>query len=607
MSKLVYFFGNGSEGTEGDASMKTILGGKGANLAEMSKMGIPVPAGFTIICEVCDMYYKNNMQWPAELEAQVDENIQKLEAVMGAKFGSNENPLLLSVRSGAAQSLPGMMDTVLNLGLNDDTVAGLIKKTGNERFAYDSYRRFIQMFGNVTLDIDHHKFEHVLHGIKMAKGVELDTDLTAADLKEVIAGYLAMAKKETGKSFPTDAKEQLKLSISAVLKSWNNDRCVRYRQMNDIKGLLGTAVNVQSMVYGNMGDTSGTGVCFTRNPSDGENKFYGEYLMNAQGEDVVAGIRTPNPISTLAATDKKAYDELVAIRKTLEEHYSDMQDIEFTIQEGKLYILQTRNGKRTVFAWLRNCVEMVEEGLIDEKTAIKRMPAGEFSKLFAPVLDGKDIATKGITPLTKALNASPGGACGQIFFSAETAEAAKAKGKKVMLVRIETSPEDIGGMAVAEGILTARGGMTSHAAVVARGMGCPCVSGASDAKINYATKTMEINGASFKEGDYISIDGFTGEVYGESISVKPSEIVQVLNGDLVESESLLALQYIKFMKMVDRHRRLGVRTNSDTPKDTEMAVKFGAEGIGLTRTEHMFFEGDRIISMREMILAENLE
>ena len=607
MGKLVFFFGNGAEGTEGDATMREVLGGKGANLAEMSKLGIPVPAGFTIICEVCDMYYKNDMQWPEGLEAQVDENIAKLEAAMGAQFGSNENPLLLSVRSGAAQSLPGMMDTVLNLGINDDAVEGLIKKTGNERFALDSYRRFIQMFGNVSLEIDHHKFEHVLEEIKKTKGAELDTDLSADDLREVISGYKKVVKEETGSEFPTDAKEQLKLSVSAVLKSWNNERCVLYREMNDIRGLLGTAVNVQAMVFGNMGETSGTGVCFTRNPSDGENVFYGEYLMNAQGEDVVAGIRTPNPISQLEESDAKAYKELCEYRETLEKHYTDMQDIEFTIQDGKLYILQTRNGKRTVFAWLRTCVEMVEEGLIDEKTAIKRMPAGEFSKLFAPVLDGKDISSKGITPLTKALNASPGGACGEIYFSAETAETAKANGKKVMLTRIETSPEDIGGMAVAEGILTARGGMTSHAAVVARGMGVPCVSGASEIKIDYATKTMEINGVSFKEGDLISIDGFTGDVYGESISVKPSEIVQVLNGELNEADSLLATHYNKFMAMVDKHKTLGVRTNADTPKDTEMAVKFGAEGIGLTRTEHMFFEGDRIISMREMILAENLE
>lgn len=607
MSKLVYFFGNGEKDTEGDASMREVLGGKGANLAEMSRLGIPVPAGFTIICEVCDLYTKNNQQWPEGLEAEVDQHLAKLESVMGAEFGSTENPLLLSVRSGAAQSLPGMMDTVLNLGLNPDTVAGLIKKTGNERFAYDSYRRFIQMFGNVALEVDHDEFEHVLESIKEKKGADLDTDLTAEDLKEVIEGYKAVVKKVKGVDFPSDVKEQLKLSITAVLKSWNNERCVLYREMNDIKGLLGTAVNVQAMVFGNMGETSGTGVCFTRNPSDGENVFYGEYLMNAQGEDVVAGIRTPNPISTLEETDAKAYEELVNHRTNLEKHYKDMQDIEFTIQDGKLYILQTRSGKRTVFAWLRTCVEMVEEGLIDEATAISRMPAGEFSKLFAPILDGADISAKGITALTKALNASPGGACGQIYFSADDAEAAKAKGHKVMLVRIETSPEDIGGMAVAEGILTARGGMTSHAAVVARGMGVPCVSGASELKIDYSSKTMTVGGKTFKEGDSVSIDGFTGEFYGESIEVKPSEIVQVLNGEMNESDSLLATQYNKFMSMVDSKRKLGVRTNADTPKDTEMAVKFGAEGIGLTRTEHMFFEGDRIIAMREMILADTLQ
>lgn len=607
MEKLVYFFGNGAKDTEGDASMKEVLGGKGANLAEMSKLGIPVPAGFTIKCEVCDLFYKNDQQWPEGLDEQVNENIAKLESVMGKSFGFPEDPLLLSVRSGAAQSLPGMMDTVLNLGLNDDAVAGIIAKTGNERFALDSYRRFIQMFGNVAMEVDHDEFEHVLEKIKKDKGADLDTDLSSADLREVIAGYKEVVKKETGKEFPADAREQLKLSVTAVLRSWNNERCVLYREMNDIRGLLGTAVNVQAMVFGNMGETSGTGVCFTRNPSDGENLFYGEYLMNAQGEDVVAGIRTPNPISTLDETDPKAYAELMAIRTQLEQHYHDMQDIEFTIQEGKLYILQTRNAKRTVFAWLRTCVEMVAEGLIDESTAISRMPAGEFSKLFAPVLDGADISKKGVSALTKALNASPGGACGQIYFNAEDAEKAKAEGKKIMLVRIETSPEDIGGMAVAEGILTARGGMTSHAAVVARGMGVPCVSGASDMKIDYATKTMEVGGQTFKEGEYCSIDGFTGEVFGGLIEVKPSEIVQVLNGELAEADSLLATQYNTFMAMVDKKKVLGVRTNADTPKDTEMAVKFGAEGIGLTRTEHMFFEGDRIIPMREMILAESTE
>ena len=607
MGKLVYFFGNGEKDTEGNASMKMLLGGKGANLAEMCRLGIPVPAGFTIICDVCELFYKNNKTWPAGLEAEVRSHLAKLETVMGKKFGDKEEPLLLSIRSGAAQSLPGMMDTVLNLGMTLESVEGVAKKSGNPRFAYDSYRRFIQMFGDVALGIHSDHFEHVLEKIKEKKGAKNDTDLSAADLKEVIKGYLEVVKHDTGKDFPNDPFEQLRMSITAVLNSWNNPRCVMYREMNDIKNLSGTAVNVQAMVFGNMGDTSGTGVCFTRNPSDGENKFYGEYLMNAQGEDVVAGIRTPLPISALEKTDIKSYSELVAIRSRLEKHYKDMQDIEFTIQEGKLYILQTRNAKRTVFAWLRTCVEMVAEGLIDDKTAIKRMPAGEFSKLFAPILDSAYLASKHMSSLTKAMNASPGGACGQIYFNAEDCQKAKTEGKKIMLVRIETSPEDIGGMAVAQGILTARGGMTSHAAVVARGMGCPCVCGASDLKIDYAAKTMEVGGKKFKEGDYIAIDGFTGDVYGGFCEVKSSEIVQVLNGQMKESQSLLAGQYNKFMAIVDKYKKLGVRTNADTPKDAEMAVKFGAEGIGLTRTEHMFFEGDRIISMREMILAETLE
>jgi pyruvate,orthophosphate dikinase len=606
MSKLVYFFGNGEKDTEGDASMKEVLGGKGANLAEMCKIGVPVPAGFTLICEICDMYTKNNGAWPDGLQDQINTHLAKLEEVMGAKFGSAENPLLLSVRSGAAQSLPGMMDTVLNLGLNEVTVQGIIKKTGNERFAYDSYRRFMQMFGSVSIEIDHHHFEDILAKIKTAKGANNDNDLTADDLKEVVESYKALVKKETGKEFPQDPMEQLKLSINAVLKSWNNDRCVLYRQKNDIKGLLGTAVNVQAMVFGNMGETSGTGVCFTRNPSDGENVFYGEYLMNAQGEDVVAGIRTPQPISQLEAVDANSYKELVGFREKLEQHYTDMQDIEFTIQDKKLYILQTRNGKRTVFAWLRTCVEMVEEKLITESEAVTRMPSGEFNKLFAPVLDGASIAANNISPLTKALNASPGGASGKIYFTAEDAEAASAKGEKVMLVRIETSPEDIGGMYVSEGILTARGGMTSHAAVVARGMGCPCICGATDLKIDYTAKTITVAGKTINEGEFMSIDGFTGDVYGEAIQVKPSEIVQVLNEEIKESDSLLATHYNKFMGYVDKFRKLSVRTNADSPKDTEMAVKFGAEGIGLCRTEHMFFEGDRIIPMRQMILAETL-
>jgi pyruvate,orthophosphate dikinase len=587
--------------------MRDCLGGKGANLAEMSKMGIPVPSGFTIRCEVCDLFYKNNQEWPEGLAEEVGSHLTHLEETMGKKFGDADNPLLLSVRSGAAQSLPGMMDTILNLGMSYDIAIRLGDKTGNPRFAFDSFRRFIQMFANVAMNIPQEKFEQILAHVKQKVGADLDTDLSAEDLREVIEGYLKVVKGEKGIDFPMDPFEQLKLAITAVLKSWNNERCILYRQMNDIKGLLGTAVNVQAMVFGNKGPTSGTGVCFTRNPSDGENQFYGEYLMNAQGEDVVAGIRTPQPISTLEDNNAQAYRELVDIRHKLEEHYQDMQDIEFTIEDGELFILQTRNAKRTVFAWLRTGVEMVAQGLIDAKTAIERMPAGEFSKLFAPILDRDYMKENSISPLTQALNASPGGACGQIYFSAASAEKAHEEGRKVLLVRVETSPEDIGGMAVAEGVLTARGGMTSHAAVVARGMGCPCVCGASELKIDEGLRVVEVDGLSLKEGDFLSIDGFTGEVFGAYIEVRASEIVQVLNGEMKLEDSLLAQEYQTFMEMVDEIKVLAVRTNADTPKDTEMAVKFGAEGIGLTRTEHMFFDGDRIVAMRKMILSETKE
>ncbi len=442
--------------------------------------------------------------------------------------------------------------------------------------------------------------------MKDSKGKSLDTELDSKDLQEVIARYQRLYKRYTGEEFPVDPIDQLFKSINAVFKSWNNERANKYRQMNDIRGLLGTAVNIQSMVFGNMGDTSGTGVAFTRDPSTGENQFYGEYLMNAQGEDVVAGIRTPQPIETLRAVNPDVYDQLVGIRSILEKHYKDMQDIEFTIQEGKLYMLQTRNGKRTIFSWLRSQVEMVEEGLIDKETAIARVPAGEFGKLFAPILDAKYIRDNGLNEVTRGLNASPGGACGQIYFTADKAEEMAALGKDVILVRAETSPEDIGGMAVAKGVVTCRGGMTSHAAVVARGMGCPCVSGAGDIHINEAKKTLEVNGTNLSEGDYMSIDGFTGAVYGTKIPVRSSEIVQVLNGHMKESESNLFYNYKTFMAYVQEVKRLGVYTNADTPHDTEMAVAFGAEGIGLCRTEHMFFGGNRIMSIRKMILANNL-
>ncbi|MDD3365830.1 MAG: pyruvate, phosphate dikinase [Sphaerochaetaceae bacterium] len=602
-TKYVYFFGEGK--AEGTTAMKSLLGGKGANLADMTSIGLPVPPGFTISTEACAYYSTNNAQYPAGLREEVLEHLAHLEKVMGAKLGDSENPLLVSVRSGAAQSMPGMMDTVLNLGMNPDSAKALAKKTGNERFAWDSYRRFMQMFGDVVMGVPHDDFEHALQAVKTERKRSADTDLDVEDLKEVIKRYRALYKKNIGEDFPTDPIDQLFKSINAVFGSWNNDRAIKYRQMNDIRGLLGTAVNVQAMVFGNMGATSGTGVAFTRDPSTGENKFYGEYLMNAQGEDVVAGIRTPETIDTLRDVNEEVYNQLVEIRDLLEKHYRDMQDIEFTIQEGTLYILQTRNGKRTIFSWLRSQVEMVEEGLITKEEAVSRIPAGEFNKLFAPVLDSDDIAQRGLKEVTRGLNASPGGACGQVFFTAEKAEEMAALGKDVILARRETSPEDIGGMGVAKGIITTRGGMTSHAAVVARGMGCPCVSAAGDISIDYDKGTLSVAGKTLKEGDFISLDGFTGQVFAEKIAVKPSEIVQVLTGNMKAEESILFQDYNKFMKYVDEMRTMGVRTNADTPSDAQMAVKLGAEGIGLCRTEHMFFGGQRIISVRKMILANN--
>ncbi|MEA2011490.1 MAG: pyruvate, phosphate dikinase [Verrucomicrobiota bacterium] len=604
-TKYVYFFGGGK--AEGNTSQKELLGGKGANLAEMTSIGLPVPPGFTVSTETCAYFSENNRKYPDTLKEQVAENLKKLEDVMGAKLGDPENPLLVSVRSGAAQSMPGMMDTVLNLGMSPAAVEGITKKTGNARFAWDSYRRFMQMFGDVVMGVPHHDFEEALQSVKDQKKVENDTDLDADDLKLVVDKYNEVYRNATGEDFPDDPEEQLFKSMAAVFGSWDNDRAIKYRQMNDIRGLLGTAVNIQAMVYGNMGETSGTGVAFTRDPSTGENKFYGEYLMNAQGEDVVAGIRTPKPIDALKNDNEKVYNELVEIRHILEEHYKDMQDLEFTIQEGTLYMLQTRTGKRTVFSWLKSQVDMVNEGLITKEEAVSRVPAGEFGKLFAPILDADDIAAQNLSPIATGLNASPGGASGKAVFTANEAEEMAAKGEKIILVRIETSPEDIGGMGVAEGILTARGGMTSHAAVVARGMGCPCVSGAGDIKIDYANKSMSVGDTVIKQGDTISIDGFLGNVYETAIKVKPSEIVQVLNGEMKADESELYQNYSYFMEYVDELRVLGIRTNADTPEDTTMAVKFGAEGIGLCRTEHMFFEGEKIVAMREMILAETLE
>ena len=579
--KWVYFF------DEGNKSMKAVLGGKGANLAEMTSIGLPIPPGFTITTEAC-AYYSENKQFPQHMLEQVDENLAKLEKKMNLKFGDNTNPLLVSVRSGAAASMPGMMDTILNLGLNDVAVEAVAKKTNNPRFAYDSYRRFIQMFGDVVLEVEHSKFEGALEDLKHTKGVELDTDLDANDLKKLVRNYKEIVKSELGRDFPQDPKEQLKLAIIAVFKSWNNDRANSYRRLNNIIGLKGTAVNVQSMVFGNMGETSGTGVCFTRNPSTGENKFYGEYLMNAQGEDVVAGIRTPQTIDTLEKKDAKAYKQLCEIREKLEKHFKDMQDIEFTIQESRLFILQTRDGKRTATAAIRIAVEMVKEDLLTEKEALLKVNPNQLDQLLHKQLD--PVAKKKAIVIAKGLPASPGAAVGRLVFSAEDAELyAKDRKEKVILCRTETSPEDIEGMNVAVGILTSRGGMTSHAAVVARGMGKCCVAGCSDAKIDEKNKTLTINGKVFKELDWITLDGSLGEV---------------IEGQVPTVDPEIGGNFGVFMGWADKYKKLNIKTNADIPRDAEVAKKFGAEGIGLCRTEHMFFEGDRILVMRKMILAE---
>jgi pyruvate,orthophosphate dikinase len=607
-NKYVYFFGGGkAEGmvvAKDEKGRKQILGGKGSGLADMTAAGLPVPEGFTITCQACAECNELGRKWPKGLAEEVEANIAKLEQLTGKTFGRGGNPLLVSVRSGAAVSMPGMMDTVLNLGLNDETLASLIALTGNERFAYDAYRRFMQMFGDVVLGIEHHDFEHALQSVKDRRGAKLDTDLDVTGLKEVVAEY-KKAYEHAGKAFPQDARKQLEASINAVFQSWNNPRAIKYRQLNDIRGLLGTAVNVQLMVFGNMGGDSGTGVAFTRDPSTGKNEFYGEYLMNAQGEDVVAGIRTPQPIATLANVDPAAYKQLVEIRGKLESHYRDMQDIEFTIEKGKLFMLQTRSGKRTIFAAVRAAVEMAEAGLITRDQAVARVPSGQLSQLFAPVLDRKEegAAEKQGRILAKGLPASPGGACGQVVFHADVAEAWAKEGKKVILVRIETSPEDVGGMAVAQAVVTARGGMTSHAAVVARGMGTPCVAGAGDLRIDYSAKTITVQDKIVREGEHVSLSGFTGTVYVGQIKVQPSEIIQVQDGVLKPEESLLFQQYSKLLGWSDRIRKLGVRTNADIPRDADRASKMGAEGIGLCRTEHMFFEGNRIVSFRRFILV----
>ncbi len=583
--KYVYFFGTGQ--TDGGAEMRNLLGGKGANLAEMTSLGIPVPPGFTISTETGRLYHENGNQYPDGLDEQIDENLRKLEVAMDAKFGDTENPLLLSVRSGAAVSMPGMMDTILNLGLNDDAVKGLTVKSGNERFAYDAYRRFVQMFGDVVLGVEHDAFEGLLEAKKAAKGVELDTDLDANDLAELVSEFKTVVKEETGADFPDDPRQQLDMARDAVFESSNNERALIYRRLNNISEELGrTAVNVQAMVFGNMGETSGTGVAFTRDPSTGENSFYGEFLMNAQGEDVVAGIRTPLPIDELQGVMPDAYEELTSIGETLESHYRDMQDVEFTIQDRRLYMLQTRSGKRTGAAAVRTAVEMVNEGLIDKATALTRIPPDDLEQLLHPMID-PEVA---VDPIAKGLPASPGAAVGKVVFTADRAEELVAEGEKVILVRTETSPEDIGGMHAAEGILTARGGMTSHAAVVARGMGKCCVAGCSDITVNEGAKEFQAGDLRLTEGDYITLNGSTGEVIEGAVKLIDPE----LSGD-----------FGILMEWADEFRKLGVRTNADTPSDSSTARGFGAEGIGLCRTEHMFFEGERIDAVREMILAQD--
>ena len=584
MTKYVYLF------KEGNASMRNLLGGKGANLAEMTSLGLPVPQGFTVTTEACTRYYQDGKTIGADIVEQIYEALAKTEEICGKKFGDLENPFLVSVRSGARASMPGMMDTILNLGLNDVAVKGLAKLTENERFAYDSYRRFIQMFSDVVMEIPKSKFERVLDTIKEEKNAKFDTDLNAQDMKEVTERFKAIYKEEKGEEFPQDPKVQLMEAIKAVFRSWDNPRAIYYRRMNDIPGDWGTAVNVQAMVFGNMGETSGTGVAFTRNPSTGEKKLYGEYLLNAQGEDVVAGIRTPEPISHLQEQMPDVYQQFIDIAGKLEAHYRDMQDMEYTIERGKLYMLQTRNGKRTAAAALKIAVDLVNEGMISKEEAVLKVEPKQLDALLHPQFDAS--ALKAAKVIATGLAASPGAACGQVYFTAAEATAAAQSGQKVVLVRLETSPEDIEGMAHAQGILTARGGMTSHAAVVARGMGTCCVAGCGALKVDEEAKVATIGDRVFKEGDWMSIDGSTGNVYGEAIKTVDASV----SGD-----------FATLMSWADEARKLQVRTNADNPRDTEVAVKFGAEGIGLCRTEHMFFEADRIAAVREMILAETEE
>ncbi|RKJ52366.1 pyruvate, phosphate dikinase [bacterium 1XD42-8] len=584
MAKWVYLF------KEGNAEMRNLLGGKGANLAEMTNLGLPIPQGFTITTEACTDYYTSGQKVTEEIQNQIFEALEALEKQQGKTFGDMENPLLVSVRSGARASMPGMMDTILNLGLNDKAVEGFAKKTGNPRFAYDSYRRFIQMFSDVVMEVPKSHFEKVLDDVKKAKGWKFDTDLTGDDLKEVIKRYKEIYREKMGEEFPQDPKTQLMEAVKAVFRSWDNPRAIVYRRMNDIPGEWGTAVNVQAMVFGNMGDTSGTGVAFTRNPSTGIKGIYGEYLINAQGEDVVAGIRTPLPITKLEEDMPHVYEEFMNIADRLEKHYTDMQDMEFTIEEGKLYFLQTRSGKRTAFAALQIACDLVDEGMITKETAIKRIEAKSLDQLLHPTF--QEDALKAGKIIGQALPASPGAASGKVYFTAEEAKNHHESGERVILVRLETSPEDIEGMQAAEGILTARGGMTSHAAVVARGMGTACVCGCGEIQVDEEKKVFSLGGETLKEGDYISLDGSTGKIY---------------KGEIKTVEAGISGNFSKIMEWADEFRTLKIRTNADTPEDAANALKLGAEGIGLCRTEHMFFEGGRIRKIRKMILSKTEE
>jgi pyruvate, orthophosphate dikinase len=612
-NKYVYTWGN--KKADGDGSMKPLLGGKGANLAEMTRIGLPVPPGFTITTEVCTYFYAHKKTYPKELQAQMEAGVVNMEKIMGYKFGDAKGfPLLVAVRSGARDSMPGMMDTILNLGLNDETVLSLVNATKNERFAWDCYRRFIQMYGDVVMGVqkregeDHEPFETLIHTFKHEKyhsDIE-DSKLTADDQKELVKRFKALVKERTGKSFPANPWDQLRGAAGAVFGSWMNDRAIVYRRKYNIPAEWGTAVNVQAMVFGNTGEDSGSGVAFTRNPANGTNEFYGEFLINAQGEDVVAGVRTPEPVLKLKDQMPKSYAELMAVRKTLEKHFKDVQDIEFTVQSGKLFMLQTRNGKRTAAAALKFAMDMVKEKLIDAETAVLRNPADQLDQLLAPIFDLAEV--KKAKVIATGLPAGPGAATGKIYFNAERAVEAEKKGEKVLLVRVETSPEDLRGMIAAEGILTARGGVSSHAALVARQMGKVCVCGAASLQVDYDKKTVTVDGQTFKEGDFLSIDGTAGTVYAGEIKTAPSEIIAgLIHGDKAAQATEKFKSFNQLMKWCSQFTRMQVRTNADTPEQTQNAVAFGATGIGLTRTEHMFFEGNRIDAMREMILADNLE